>query len=60
MQHVVHPTRQHGSDTPHTLDLVITSEDFVSEIEHISPLGMSDHCVLKFACQQHFMQFRNR
>ena len=29
MQHVVHPTRQRGSDTPHTLDLVITSEDFV-------------------------------
>ena len=60
MQHVIHPTRQRGSDTPHTLDLVITSEDFVSEIEHISPLGMSDHCVLKFACQQHFTQFRNK
>jgi len=29
MQHVVNPTRQRGSDTPHTLDLVITSEDFV-------------------------------
>jgi len=32
---------QHGSDTPHTLDLVITSEHFVSEIENVSPLGKS-------------------
>ena len=38
-------------DTPHTLDLIITSDDFISEIEHLSPLGMSDHCVLKFSCQ---------
>ena len=48
MQHVVNPTRQRGNDTPHILDLVITSEDSISEIEHLSPLGMSDHCALKF------------
>jgi len=59
MQHVVNPTRQRGSDTPHILDLVITSEDFVSDIEHLSPLGMSDHCILKFNCQQHFAQNKN-
>jgi len=28
-QHVLTPTRQRGIDTPHILDLVITSEDFV-------------------------------
>ena len=50
-QHVVTPTRQRGIGTPHILDLVITSEDFVSEITHLSPLGMSDHCILKFTCQ---------
>ena len=60
MQHVVNPTRQRGSDTPHILDLVITSEDFVSEIAHLSPLGMSDHCTLKFTCQQHFTQYKNQ
>ena len=57
-QHV-DPTRQRDSDTPHILDLVITSEDFVSEITHLSPLGMSDHCILKFTCQQHFTQYKN-
>jgi len=30
-QHVVNPTRQRGTDTPHILDLVITSDNFVSE-----------------------------
>ena len=31
----------------------------VSEITHLSPLGMSDHCILKFTCQQHFTQYKN-
>ena len=60
MQHVINLTRQRGSDTPHILDLVITSEDFVSEIEHLSPLGMSDHYILNFTCQQHFTQYKNQ
>ena len=59
-QHVLTPTRQRGIDTPHILDLVITSEDSVSEITHLSPLGMSDHCILKFTCQQHFTQYKNQ
>jgi len=42
--------RQWSTDTPHILDLVITSDNFVLEIEHLSPLGMSDDCVLKFGC----------
>ena len=60
MQHVVNPTRHRGSDTPHTLDLIITSDDFVSEIEHLRPLGMSDHCVLKFTCQFCIEQLKNK
>jgi len=48
---VVNPTRQRGTDTPHILDLVLTYENFLNEIEHLSPLGMSDHCVLQFDCQ---------
>jgi len=46
LQHVVNPTRQRGTDTPHILDLVLSSGDFVSEVDHLSPLGNSDHCVL--------------
>jgi len=37
MQHVTNPTRQPGGDAPHTLDLVITSEEFVLDIEHPKP-----------------------
>jgi len=51
MQHVTNPTRQRAGDAPHTLDLVITFEKFISDIQHLNPLGMSDHCVLKSTCQ---------
>jgi len=44
MQHVTNPIRQPEGDAPHTLDLVITSEEFISDTEHLSPLGMSEHC----------------
>ena len=48
-QHVDRPTRWRGSDTPNLLDLIITNEDgMIDEIEYASPLGKSDHCVLKF------------
>ena len=47
-QHVVEPTRQRALDTPHILDLIISSDDVLSEIEYLSPLGMSDHTVLYF------------
>jgi ribonuclease P/MRP protein subunit RPP40 len=50
IQHVTNPTRQRGSDTPHTLDLVITNDQFISDITHLSPLGKSDHCLLSFTC----------
>ena len=51
IQHVVEPTRQRGLDTPHTLDLIISTDDCLSEIEHLSPLGLSDNSVLKFSYQ---------
>jgi len=50
MQHVDKPTRQRGSDTPHILDLVISRDCILTDIEYASPLGMSDHAVLMFEC----------
>jgi len=47
LQHITQPTRQRGSDTPHTLDLIIAFVNFLSDIEYLSPLGMSGHSVLK-------------
>ena len=51
LQHVFSPTRVRGCDTPHTLDLVITNENFVDSIDYLSPLGKSDHCVLSICCK---------
>ena len=49
LQHTKKPTRWRGDDEPHVLDLVMTNEeDMISELEHHSPLGKSDHCVLQF------------
>ena len=48
-KHVNKPTRWRGTDSPHVLDLVFTNEEnMVSEMEYLSPLGKSDHCVLQF------------
>jgi len=48
-QHTRKPTRWRGTDTPHTLDLIVTNEEtMLSNLEHASPLGKSDHCVLNF------------
>jgi len=49
-QHVDSPTRARGDDTPHILDLVITNEPFVDNIEYLAPLGKSDHSVLIVTC----------
>ena len=48
LQHVIEATRLRGFDTPHSLDLILTTDNCLSEIEYLSPLGMSDHSVLKF------------
>ena len=43
------PTMWRGTDKPNILDLVITrDENSISDMEHQSPLGKSDHCVLLF------------
>jgi len=40
------------NDTPHLLDLVITdTQDIVQDITFHSPLGKSDHAVLKIDCK---------
>ncbi|CAG2202747.1 unnamed protein product [Mytilus edulis] len=39
-QHVTRPTRWRGTNTPHTLDLILTNEEnMVSNLEYQSPLG---------------------
>ena len=58
IQHVCSPTRVSGSQNPHILDLVITREDIVDSIEHFSPLGKSDHCILLVECKVNY-QTRN-
>jgi len=46
LQHVTMPTRARGSDNPHTLDLVITNDHTIENIEIMAPLGNSDHSLL--------------
>ena len=50
LQHVQFPTRARGTDSPHTLDLIISNGDFVSDILNMSPLGKSDHSVIQCTC----------
>lgn len=50
-QHVLEPTRARGTNNPHILDLVISSDDFIDEVFNLSPLGKSDHSVLHIQCQ---------
>ena len=48
-QHITKPTRRRGTDTPSTIDLIFTNELMqVSNIEHLPPLGKSDHDVISF------------
>ena len=53
IQNVKLPTRARGSDTPHILDLVLTNENFIEDIDYMAPLGKSDHCVLNIKCEWH-------
>ena len=51
-QHVKEPTRSRGLDEPSTIDLIFTNEENqVYQLDHCSPLGKSDHCVLSFSFQ---------
>ena len=45
-QHVNFPTRARGVHTPHLLDLLITDDQFVHNIDTLALLGKSDHSVL--------------
>ena len=48
-QHIEHYTRVRGTDNPSLLDLLFTrNENEVENIEYNSPLGKSDHVVLKW------------
>ena len=52
-QHITEPTRGRGSDTPSTLDVLLTlREDIIEELVVDSPLGKSDHALIwaTFAC----------
>jgi hypothetical protein len=49
-QHVLEPTRARGSQTPSLLDLIISNDEFIDNIDNLSPLGKSDHSVLCFNC----------
>ena len=50
-QHVSEVTRCRGDNIPSLLDVVLTNEeDMVSKIEHLAPLGASDHQTLLFQC----------
>jgi len=45
-QHIMNPTRVRGQNEPHILDLVLTDDQIIDDIEYLSPLGKSDHAVL--------------
>lgn len=49
-QHIMCPTRGRGTDEPSILDLLFTSkEEAIEDLHFDSPLGKSDHSVIKFA-----------
>ena len=43
------PTRGRGSNNTNVLDLIISNnDDIIGDVENLSPLGRSDHCMLTF------------
>jgi len=48
-QHTRNTTRSRGISEPSILDLVLSDEIFFSDIDYLSPLGKSDHSVLRFS-----------
>ena len=48
-QHVTSPTRYREGVEPSLLDLILTNDEhLVEKLEHLSPLGKSDHSMLSF------------
>ncbi len=55
-QHVTEPTRGRIGQNAYTLDLIFTNEEgMLSNLEHLSPLGKSDHCILLFDFNCYFV-----
>ena len=49
VQHIKEPTRQRGTDSPCTLDLLFTNdENMIKDLKYLAPLGRSDHSIVKF------------
>ena len=49
-QHVTLPTRYREGTDPSTLDIILTNdENIIDKLEHLSPLGKSDHSMLSFS-----------
>ena len=48
IQHITEPTRFRTGQTPHLLDLVVTSREIIDSIRYLSPLGGSDHSIITF------------
>jgi len=51
LQHVTEPTRFRASDEPHILDLILSDEKFISNLEYLCPVGKRDRVVLSFDCE---------
>ena len=52
VQHILEPTRGRGKDEPSLLDLFFsTQEEAIEEINHLAPLGKSDHSLIEVIYQ---------
>ena len=49
------PTRCRGDDEPHTIDLIFSQDENISDIEYQCPVGKSDHAVVKFNYHCYFI-----
>ena len=47
IQHVHEPTRARGNNSPHVLDLVLTCNTDIDDLDYLSPLGNSGHCIVE-------------
>ena len=50
-QHINLPTRARGQAVPHLLDLVISDESFIENIELDAPIGKSNYCTMHIGCK---------
>ena len=60
-QNIDKPTRGRGTQKANIVDLILTNEeDMISELEHLSPLGKSDHELLKFKYNCYISRFNSK